>query len=283
MLKNKLLRLIIVFNIFIPAVSTLANESISVIEPVRVELYGGLNWNDPNDDLLSQRILNKLEQKLIGKIEFVRIAATHQRAWQDLKTTSNSCVFNALKTPRRIANANFSRYPISVSPPLRFFTSPHSTFENPFSFSQLENALHRYKIGIVEGRHYSPKINKFKRKHPEFFYVQESIDRTERLLGMLNKRRIEGFIDYSESVKKAEKIVSKKINFRMLEIKGERQFVGGYFACSNTDEGNNIITRINDVVTTAQFKAWVVEQHKGYFGKQEDERLIPHLINNIYN
>jgi uncharacterized protein (TIGR02285 family) len=282
MFKDNFLPLIVVLTGCIMAQSAFSNEKINVANPISVELYGGLNWNDPKDDPISQKIINKIEQQLLGQITFNRISSTHQRAWTDLKVNNNSCILNVIKTPDRTSKATYSHYPLSVSPPLRFFASVNSTFKNPFSFEQLTKGLHDRKIAIVEDRFYSHAHQRFQRNHPEFFYIHESIDRTERLLGMLGKGRIDGFMEYSEKIENAEQIVSKKVTFRVLAIEGEQHFMAGFFACSNTGNGKKIIRLIDHVMSDKAFRTWMIEQHKGYFGEQEDKYLIPHLMNDIY-
>ena len=256
-------------------------ESVQNDEIMKVELYAGLDWNNPNDDLLSQTILNKLESSLKKKLQFHRVASTHSRGWRHVAQDSNSCVFNSLKNTQRLERAIFSRYPISVSPALRFVTSKRSIFEAPFSFEQLDHQIHQKAVGLVDKRFYSSSINQFKLNNPDFFYIHKSVDRTERLLGMLTKGRIMGFIDFGESVNQAMLSMGHQMDIRMLEIANEQEFMEGFFACSKTPEGRKIIDLLNHEMKKKSFQQWAIGLHRQYF-KQFETQLTNYLKADVF-
>jgi len=283
MLKNNHLILFLCITCLAAGNLILANELPSKINKTHVGLYAGINWNNPNDNLIAQRIFNRIEQKLSRQLIFNRIAATHTRSWLHLKNNDTGCIFNVIDTPSRREKAHFSKYPVYVSPPLRFFTSTNSAFVNPFTFSQLDHTVISNKIAVVENRFYSHVINNFISSHPQYFYIHSSIDRSDRFLGMLQKGRIKGFIDFSESIRAASNVTNIKFDIRTLTIEGEKEYTTGYFACSKTKSGKEVIKLINIVMGEKAFREWMIKEHQRFYGEQEAKALIPHLIDTIYN
>jgi len=244
------------------------------VKPVEMVLISDNDLLGENEQAIGFQVLRLLQKESKTAITIKHVIATHSRAFQMVKKPLNYCMFNLIKTPQREAFLLFTKRPISIYPPIRLITLSNSPLTNPFSFEQL-TGNENLKIGAIKGHSYGAFLDKNLLKNQGYLYFSGQRNSTQRLTGMLIKRRIEGFLEYTSSVKGFENVagITKGVKLRSLEIVGNKKPAMGYLACSNSKEGKQIIDVMNKAFNLPQIEAQYIELHQLYFGHQEHALL----------
>lgn len=226
-------------------------------------------------------VLGLIKQNASSNLEVTHVIATHHRSWQLLKKIPNACILNIIKTPERMKNAIYSKYPFTFYPPVRLITTAEHSFSTPFAFAQL-GPQYFQRIGVVKGRVYTPFLDQEIHTYRQFLFQRGTINATHKLLTMLRKSRVDGFIEYASEVE--DFIATKQWDFPIaaLPIKGVNQPVTGYIGCAKTDEGQALIDAVDSAYLTPLMHDKFIGLHQYYFGDVEAKLLSP-LIKSALN
>lgn len=218
--------------------------------------------------------LKLIEQYANPRLDINHVIATHDRSWQLLKTIPNACLLNFIKTPQRQKKADFGKYPLTFYPPVRFITRVNHQFSSPFSFEQLTEQHYR-RISVVKGRFYTPLLDQKIIDYRRFLLNRGTTNATHKLVAMLAKNRIDGFIEYPREVQ--DYMTSKQLTFAVtaLPIDGVDQPVTGYIACAKTSQGSAILAAIEHAYLDQAMRSQFISAHRQYFGEIEAKLLTP--------
>ncbi|WP_285163136.1 hypothetical protein [Shewanella goraebulensis] len=213
-----------------------------------------------------------------NQLTFEQQQVSMTRGWLELSKQQNSCMFNKIKTPARLDVATFSRYPISIYPPLRLIvlTKNQHIFANQLDLAQLpENT--QGEIGVVKDRAYGEYIDNQIAKTPHEFYVRGGVSSSNKLIEMLNAQRVLGIIEYSEVVDAYLRDNDKTLDYISIPIRHVEQAIYGYIACSKGAKGDKVIAEIDHVMSQQSFQEAFIRMHDDFFGEAEKSILIPEL------
>jgi len=227
-----------------------------------------------SEGTLALDTLNLIESYALPKLKIHHRVATHHRSWQLIKKIPNACLLNFIKTEERVKKVIFSKYPLTYYPPVRFITQEEHSFSSPFSFEQL-NEKHFRRVGIVKGRLYTPLLDRKISSYRKFLLNSSTVNATHKQISMLEKGRIDGFIEYPREVQ--DYVMSKPISISVvaLPILGVDEPVTGYIACAKTVQGQAIINAIDHAYLDPNMRDRFVSLHQHYFGEVESKLLTP--------
>ncbi|WP_144210279.1 hypothetical protein [Shewanella donghaensis] len=228
-----------------------------------------------NDEMEAISLLTEFSD---NQLTFEQQQVSMTRGWLELTKQQNSCMFNKIKTPERLSVANFSRFPISIYPPIRLIVLDKNRhfFEDDFDLANLpENT--QGQIGIVKDRAYGVYLDKQIAKDPHQFYIRGGMDSSNKLIEMLEAERVLGIIEYTEVFDAYLREKKHQMPFQSIPIRHVDEPIYGYIACSKGDLGDNIINEINKVMQQQSFQESFIRMHSDFFGEQEKVILIPEL------
>jgi len=247
----------------------------TTIEQVEMILISNSNLLETKDKSIGFRVLEVLQKNSVTPITIKNVVATHSRAFQMVKKQLNYCMFNLIKTPERERFLLFSQNPISIYPPIRLITLPTSSLSSPFSFKQM-NGAKSLKIGTAIGRSYGLTLDEMLLNNESHIYVSRQQNSTQSLTGMLVKKRIAGFLEYTSTLKDSKNVPepNQTIKFKALAIEGNTKPAMGYLACSPSKDGRKIIEVINKAFKLPNIRHQYIAFHRQYFGDQEARLLL---------
>jgi len=245
------------------------------VKPIEMILISNSNLLESEDKSIALKVLEALQKNSESPITIKYVVATHARAYQMVKKQLNYCMFNLIKTPERERFLLFSQQPISIYPPIRLITLPDSSLSNPFSFKQMNDA-ENFKIGIATGRSYGLIIDEILGRNKSHLYFNNQHNSTQSLMGMLAKKRIAGFLEYTSTMKDAYKGAESNqgVKFKALAIEGNTKPAMGYLACSPSKAGKEIIDAIDKAFKLPNINDQYISLHRQYFGDQEAKLLF---------
>ncbi|WP_394200313.1 hypothetical protein [Shewanella waksmanii] len=207
-----------------------------------------------------------------------QLQVSMSRSWKELPKQQNACIMNALKSDDREQVAYFSRYPLSVYPPIRLFhrRDTQISFSRPFDFAQLEQHP-EITLGVVKGRSYGADLDKQLAAHQLNVYQRSSIESSTKLIEMLLANRVDAILDYSLSIDHYFNVLQLENPLVAEPIADVTQPMFGYIACSKTAQGKAIIDNIDASLTVEHVQQQYIDYHRQFFGEMEFALLQPLL------
>ncbi|MCL1067611.1 hypothetical protein L2735_12465 [Shewanella olleyana] len=223
-------------------------------------------------------VISLLTEFSDNQLTFEQQQVSMTRGWLELSKQQNSCMFNKIKTPERLEVASFSRYPITIYPPLRLIAlaKNQQVFANQLDFAKLPPNT-QGQIGVVKDRSYGDYIDQKINRNPHEFYVRGGMSSSNRLVDMLKAERVLGIIEYSEVVDAYLRDNDKSLDYVSIPIRHVDQAIYGYIACSKGEKGDEIIAEIDRVMSQQSFQEAFIRMHDDFFGEAEKAILIPQL------
>lgn len=264
------MRIIIVFFMIHFSILSYASEIITI------DVVTDIAVSDPKSELdLITGLMVHIGEGLPSQFELNLIEGSRKREWRQLTDSDNVCLYNKVKTQKREAIAQFSKYPIATFPANRL-TILKSKKSEIHSSEPLKEAIidRQLKIGITIGRAYGEYIDDFIKANNALFIKGEGQTSADRQRKMLMKGRLDGVIEYSTvfiNQFSAEK-VRQELEF--LEIENTQASIFGYIACSKSKLGLSIINEINEIMSQENIQQHIIDSHKKAFFNPQEQRII---------
>ncbi|MEZ9236058.1 MULTISPECIES: hypothetical protein [Shewanella] len=200
------------------------------------------------------------------------------RGWLELSKQQNSCMFNKIKTAERESVAHFSKYPISVYPPLRLIVMSHNRelFPKEFDLANFPADTHG-QLGVVKDRAYGDFIDEKIKRNPHQYYIRGGMGSSNSLIKMLKAERVKGIIEYSEVVDAFLRDNNQSLDYQSIPIRHVTQPIYGYIVCSQGEKGKKVIAEIDRIMGLQSFQEAFIQMHADFFGEAEQAILIPEL------
>ena len=251
-------------------------------KPLKVQIMTDFASQIDDDPLnIATRFMLDIEKQLKGAIALNFIPASRLREWQQLHTMKNVCLYNKTKTPERLENALFSTYPIMAFPANRLVVYNHP--ELPENIS-LNDAVNKYNltIGIASGRSYGHEIDNYITKHPKSFMSLGGTTGAYRLSQMLFQNKFDAVIEYRSVFTSRHGTDPSTENIRYLSLDDTNQTVFGYIACSQSEQGKQVIALFDQALQTPEIQKIIISSHTQIFAPPE-QALILHALQDAFN
>ncbi|MBQ4889965.1 hypothetical protein J8L86_08945 [Shewanella sp. MMG014] len=212
------------------------------------------------------------------QLSFDQEQVSMTRGWLELSKQQNSCMFNKIKTAERESVAHFSKYPISVYPPLRLIVMSHhrELFPKEFDLANFPADTHG-QLGVVKDRAYGDFIDEKIKRNPHQYYIRGGMGSSNSLIKMLKAERVKGIIEYSEVVDAFLRDNNQSLDYQSIPIRHVTQPIYGYIACSQGEKGKKVIAEIDRIMGLQSFQEAFIQMHADFFGEAEQAILIPEL------
>ncbi|KPZ68897.1 hypothetical protein AN944_03309 [Shewanella sp. P1-14-1] len=212
------------------------------------------------------------------QLSFDQEQVSMTRGWLELSKQQNSCMFNKIKTKERESVAHFSKYPISVYPPLRLIVMSHhrELFPKEFDLANFPADTHG-QLGVVKDRAYGDFIDEKIKRNPHQYYIRGGMGSSNSLIKMLKAERVKGIIEYSEVVDAFLRDNNQSLDYQSIPIRHVTQPIYGYIVCSQGEKGKKVIAEIDRIMGLQSFQEAFIQMHADFFGEAEQAILIPEL------
>ncbi|WP_167692932.1 hypothetical protein [Shewanella japonica] len=212
------------------------------------------------------------------QLSFDQEQVSMTRGWLELSKQQNSCMFNKIKTAERESVAHFSKYPISVYPPLRLIVMSHNwdLFPKEFDLANFPADTHG-QLGVVKDRAYGDFIDEKIKRNPHQYYIRGGMGSSNSLIKMLKAERVKGIIEYSEVVDAFLRDNNQSLDYQSIPIRHVTQPIYGYIVCSQGEKGKKVIAEIDRIMGLQSFQEAFIQMHADFFGEAEQAILIPEL------
>lgn len=212
------------------------------------------------------------------QLSFDQEQVSMTRGWLELSKQQNSCMFNKIKTAERESVAHFSKYPISVYPPLRLIVMSHNRdlFPKEFDLANFPADTHG-QLGVVKDRAYGDFIDEKIKRNPHQYYIRGGMGSSNSLIKMLKAERVKGIIEYSEVVDAFLRDNNQSLDYQSIPIRHVTQPIYGYIVCSQGEKGKKVIAEIDRIMGLQSFQEAFIQMHADFFGEAEQAILIPEL------
>ncbi|MBT1444377.1 transporter substrate-binding domain-containing protein [Shewanella sp. JM162201] len=221
---------------------------------------------------LNGNVLHALERHSGGQFEFKPQVMPQSRAWKYIEE-NDACIFNQIKTPERESKASFTKFPVTLYPPIRLIISDGDrrwpTVFDPQAFNLPPNV----QIGTVAGHSYGTRLDAAIAAHPQQFFRRTGTESSFRLNDMLVAGRIDAVLNYAVAVQVYLDEHHPGFKFNALPIKGAEQGVEGFIVCSATDAGRDMAALINGVFAQKAMQADFVRFHQQIYQGSEQSWL----------
>ncbi|MCQ8878498.1 hypothetical protein NQT69_10845 [Pseudoalteromonas shioyasakiensis] len=234
----------------------------------------------PEDNKADRNIANKIMltigEELSPDTSLEFIPASRLRAWKQLKTMPDVCLYNKVKNDERQHSAFFNQYPIMAFPANRLVIYNHP--ELPQNLT-LEDVIqkHKFLIGISAGRSYGKNIDQYITSHPDSFINIAGETSSRRLHKMLFQNKLDAILEYTAVLKDRFKNDPRIDKVRFLSIDEESHAVFGYLACSRSEQGKLNIAAFDKVLKQTSMQDQIIKLHQQVFSEPERSLLISAL------
>ncbi|WP_028774374.1 transporter substrate-binding domain-containing protein [Shewanella waksmanii] len=235
---------------------------------------GEFDIADDEEPHLLNKMWGLIRQSTSQPLAVEQLQVSMSRSWKELPKQQNACIMNALKSDERQQIAHFSRYPLSVYPPIRLFHRADSqmTFDKPFDFDVLSDRP-EITLGTVKGRSYGSLLNQKLAEHQLNVYQRSSIESSTKLIEMLMANRVDAILDYSLSIDHFFQVMQTENPLVALPIVDASEPMFGYIACSKTPAGKQLIAAIDASMSQEAVQQQYIDLHRQFFGETEYQLL----------
>ncbi len=190
-----------------------------------------------------------IQEQLSNQINFTELLTSTPREWRLLTELPNVCLYNKLRNSEREQISIFSKYPISVFPPVRLLSTNTSGLDKNVSLTQLLKNKN-LSIGAVSGRAYGKKIDEEIKRladtHSANLTLIGGSLATLRVRNMFIQGKFDAIIEYASAFRDHLKTTKSSVkNLSTHQLDNAQQFVHGYIACSKTQQGTLAIDVLN--------------------------------------
>jgi len=218
-------------------------------------------------------VLDLLAQNSQQDLTFTFQEMSMTRGWMEMPKLENACMYNKVKTPERQKVGYFSQYPITLYPPLRLIvrSEDESLYLSEFDVSSIQ-ASQQMRYALAKNRSYGVLDAQIENKK-QWLFFRDGSNSIEKLLEMLSLNRIDGFIEYADTVNAYILEHKAGLNVSSVPIKGVSKPSPGYIVCSKTDYGQKLINAIDKAMSKKSFQQALITIHQE-FASVEDKSLL---------
>lgn len=243
---------------------------IALAEPLEITFVAN-SFTGPSKGVApnTPAIVHEAVLLLGGKISPTYIQASNPRGWSLLKTSSNICLTDKIKTHERMKLGYFSRYPKDIYPPHRLQVHPAAVTKLK-GLTSLRDMLAKTNlvIGIAGATSYGKNVMPLVKKYPTSFFVLSGADDHEIMLDkMVMSERVEAV--FRPSLKNWP----NQDKFVTLPFDEADPALLGYVLCSKSTTGLRAINFLNEVMETPEFKTFFLNAHIAAFPASEHEYI----------
>ncbi|UCX05474.1 hypothetical protein [Shewanella glacialimarina] len=224
-------------------------------------------------------VLALLKQNSSQNIAFSFQQMSMPRGWLEITKIDNACMYNKVKTEKRQKIAYYSQYPITLYPPLRLIVraADADKYSAGFDLSTIEPQQYM-RYAVAKSRSYGKMLDIQISAQKELLFFRDGANSVGKLVDMLALNRIDGFIEYADSVN--THITENKINFdfKSIAIKGIDKPSPGYIVCSKTDYGKKLIDAIDQAMSRKPFQNELISIHNDFASIDDKSLLTSELI-----
>ncbi|NTS76030.1 hypothetical protein HR060_04040 [Catenovulum sp. SM1970] len=146
---------------------------------------------------LPLRNLRYLEAQSQDQLNIRLVSANMARQWVLLEKQENACLLNKIKTPERSQKAIFTQKPIGHETPLRLITI-YPIEQDTINLEHLYSWQPDFIVGVVNGRSYSPIIDKFVSNNSKVVLTRSGDMSSRKLIDMLAIARVDAINEYTK-------------------------------------------------------------------------------------
>lgn len=189
-----------------------------------------------------------------------------------------------LKTPEREKMLHYSRAFKPAYAHVLVANHPHKDNQTSVQFANLLEHNHHGLI-IQKNRSYGPILDRLINQADQAGHIERFTFPTDQLMVMLEKNRIQHFLDVESTVTYYKRLNPVKRKLYTQTLKEDRLDRFGYAVCSKTEAGQNVINAINDVIEreahSAEFReiieSWLADESKPRFRRFYEENVLATL------
>ncbi|UJF21392.1 hypothetical protein [Shewanella sp. OMA3-2] len=225
-------------------------------------------------------VLALLKKNSLQNIGFSFQQMSMPRGWLEITKIDNACMYNKVKTEAREQIGYYSQYPITLYPPLRLIVraADASQYSTGFDLSTIEQQ-HYMRYAVAKSRSYGKMLDTLISAKQELLFFRDGANSVGKLVDMLALNRIDGFIEYADSVNTY--VIENKINFdfKSIPIKGVDKPSPGYIVCSKTAYGRQLVDAIDQAMRNEYFQKELISIHNEFSSIDDKSLLTSELIN----
>ncbi|MGZ9899026.1 hypothetical protein [Shewanella gaetbuli] len=224
-------------------------------------------------------VLDLLKNNSNPRLTFTHRQMSLPRGWVEITKLDNACMYNKVKTPDREKLAIFSRYPITLYPPLRLIVraSDGQKYANEFDFSTLQPSDYK-RYGVTVNRSYGRHLDEQISQQKDALFFRDGENSVGVMVEMLALNRIDGFVEYADTVNAHLQEGRIEFDFKAIPIKGVDKPLPGYFACSKSANGRALINTINEAMSQKAFQQSLIQIHDEFSSIDDKSLLTSELI-----
>lgn len=227
-------------------------------------------------------VLALLKKNSLQNIAFSFQQMSMPRGWLEITKIDNACMYNKVKTEKRQQIGYYSQYPITLYPPLRLIVraADANQYSEGFDLSAI-NQQHYMRYAVAKSRSYGKMLDLQISAKNKLLFFRDGTNSVGKLVDMLALNRIDGFIEYADSVN--THITENNINFdfKSIAIKGVDKPSPGYIVCSKTEYGKRLVDAIDQAMSSELFQKELISIHDE-FSSIDDKSLLTSELTNIF-
>ena len=214
------------------------------------------------------KLLDWLHKQHFSDLKFNFTSSNTQTAFTNLKQSDNTCILNVLKNDGRKDIAYFSLATASYIP-RALFVQKNSAIDNalsqmakPIALQALLKQNPRFYIGYW--RRTDNELNNFlvstevqKNNFVNLSFSKENNRinyNAYRQFDFVEKDRVQGLLEYPLFVNEVKLRKNSGYNYRSYQIKSTESNSYSYVACSKSETGRSIISRLNALLRQENFR-----------------------------
>lgn len=223
----------------------------------RIVIATDLLPNDQRKSDLVSGFVYYITDTLNDRYIFDYQLASREREWRLIEQQKNVCLYNKVRSPSREAIALYSKAPLIVYAPNRLIVTAPLPWDNDISLANLLEDR-PMQIGVINGRTYSEQIDKLIEKDSRYFYKGAGSKKAERLHYMLLQNKIDGIIEYSSVFRSRQQDDNDNTEIFVYPLREARLPVKGFFACSRSDIGQQLLDDIDQLMKTSDYRSMAI-------------------------
>lgn len=222
--------------------------------------------------IADERYLAAFTQALSHKFKVEQYTTNAARMLKQLSTQTNVCSFNILKTTQREKQFIFSAMPSSMFLQRRVFGLKETLKDLPEQVSISKLLANKYTFATLTSTSYQELDSMLAMYQHQIMPIIGAGD-FSRLAKLLLHKRVDMIIDYDMSVKHFL-TPQQYAELDSREIIEYPEFNSGYFACSRTQVGAEVIEQIDALMQSAKMHQPIKQYHYASFQPEIAARIM---------
>ena len=219
-----------------------------------------------------ERYLAAFTKVLSHKFKVEQHTTNVARMLKQLSGQTDVCSFNILKTPQRKKQFIFSAMPSSMFLQRRVFALKDTLKDLPEQVSISKLLANKHTFATLTSTSYQELDSMLTMYQHQIVPIIGAGD-FSRLAKLLLHKRVDMIIDYDVSVKHF--LTSQQYaELDSREIIEYPEFNSGYFACSRTQVGTQVIKQIDALMQSAKMHQPIKQYHYANFDPEIAERIM---------